>query len=63
MKKELSATARRFQDEKIEAAMRQGFEICHAHYPAGIMVTTDGVNWKCTTPECNCTRTRAIQLK
>ena len=48
------------EGEKIEAAIRQGHEICHAHFPAGIMVATDAneLHWKC--PECGITRYTGI---
>lgn len=34
---------------EIESAKSIGFKICHNHYPAGVMLSADDINWKCPT--------------
>ena len=42
--------------ERIDAAIRHGYKICHAHYPPAVMVSKDDNNWTC--PECDNQKTK-----
>jgi hypothetical protein len=48
------------ESQKIDAAIRHGHEICHAHYPPAVMTSEDDVNWTC--PECGNTRYTGISV-
>jgi hypothetical protein len=38
-----------FKIAKAETARKLGHELCHAHFPPEIMLSSDNKNWKCPT--------------
>lgn len=58
-KQEIGQTIEKIDREltlaEVESARALGYEICRNHWPAGIMLSADNKNWKCS--HCGNTKT------